>query len=88
MAVATRDNVFVGPTVYERSRIPSPVPTMLQVDPAIREQGDVMQVNFGPNHPSTHGVLRLVIDLNGERVVGLNAKIGWARRSACPPRGR
>jgi NADH-quinone oxidoreductase subunit D len=77
MAVATRDSVFVGPTVYERSRIPSPVPTMLQVDPAIREQGDVMQVNFGPNHPSTHGVLRLVIDLNGERIVGLNAVVGY-----------
>jgi NADH-quinone oxidoreductase subunit D len=77
MAVATRDSVFVGPAVYERSRIPSPVPTMLQVDPAIREQGDVMQVNFGPNHPSTHGVLRLVIDLNGERIVGLNAVVGY-----------
>jgi NADH-quinone oxidoreductase subunit D len=50
---------------------------MLQVDPAIREQGDVMQVNFGPNHPSTHGVLRLVIDLNGERIVGLNAVVGY-----------
>jgi NADH-quinone oxidoreductase subunit D len=77
MAVATRDSVFVGPAVYERSRIPSPVPTMLQVDPAIREQGDVMQVNFGPNHPSTHGVLRLVVDLNGERIVGLNAVVGY-----------
>jgi NADH-quinone oxidoreductase subunit D len=77
MAIATRDSVFVGPPVYERSRIPSPVPTMLQVDPAIQEQGDVMQVNFGPNHPSTHGVLRLVIDLNGERIVGLNAVVGY-----------
>ncbi len=36
-----------------------------------------MQVNFGPNHPSTHGVLRLVIDLNGERIVGLNAVVGY-----------
>src|SRR5437773_12030154 len=36
-----------------------------------------MTVNFGPNHPSTHGVLRLVIDLNGEEVVGLAAVIGY-----------
>src|SRR3712207_241502 len=36
-----------------------------------------MQVNFGPNHPSTHGVLRLVVDLHGERVVGLRAVIGY-----------
>ena len=38
---------------------------------------DVLQVNFGPNHPSTHGVLRLVVDLSGERVVGLRAVIGY-----------
>ena len=30
-----------------------------------------MTVNFGPNHPSTHGVLRLVVDLYGEDVTGL-----------------
>ena len=38
---------------------------------------DILQVNFGPNHPSTHGVLRLVVDLSGERVVGLRAVIGY-----------
>ncbi len=47
------------------------------MDPALREEGDILQVNFGPNHPSTHGVLRLVVDLNGERVVGLKAVIGY-----------
>ncbi len=36
-----------------------------------------MQVNFGPNHPSTHGVLRLIVDLDGETVVGLYAVIGY-----------
>jgi NADH-quinone oxidoreductase subunit D len=41
------------------------------------EQGDVMQVNFGPNHPSMHGVLRLVADLDGEEIVGLRAVIGY-----------
>jgi NADH-quinone oxidoreductase subunit D len=63
--------------IYEGSRIPSPTPTVLRVDPAIRESGDVLTVNFGPNHPSTHGVLRLEIDLSGEIVVGINAKIGY-----------
>ena len=28
-----------------------------------RESSDILQVNFGPNHPSTHGVLRLIVDL-------------------------
>ena len=65
------------PKIYEGSRIPSPIPTVLEVDPAVREQGDILQVNFGPNHPSTHGVLRLVVDLDGEKVVGLRAVIGY-----------
>jgi NADH-quinone oxidoreductase subunit D len=36
-----------------------------------------MTVNFGPNHPSTHGVLRLIVDLFGENVVGLEAVVGY-----------
>jgi NADH-quinone oxidoreductase subunit D len=63
--------------IYEGSRIPSPIPTVLQVDPSVQEEGDILQINFGPNHPSTHGVLRLVVDLNGERVVGLRAVVGY-----------
>jgi NADH-quinone oxidoreductase subunit D len=62
--------------IYEGSRIP-PVPTLLQVPEALRDSEDLLQVNFGPNHPSTHGVLRLVVDLSGERVVGLRAVIGY-----------
>jgi NADH-quinone oxidoreductase subunit D len=62
------------PAIYEGSRIPSPVPTILARDPALE---DVLTVNFGPNHPSTHGVLRLIVDLHGERVVGLDAVIGY-----------
>jgi NADH-quinone oxidoreductase subunit D len=62
--------------IYEGTRIPAPVPTMLQVLPEERTE-DILEVNFGPNHPSTHGVLRLVIDLDGERVVGLRAVIGY-----------
>ncbi|HWH54409.1 MAG TPA: NADH-quinone oxidoreductase subunit D [Gaiellaceae bacterium] len=63
--------------IYDGSRIPAPVPTVLPVDPAQRESGDVLTVNFGPNHPSTHGVLRLEVDLDGEVVVGINAKVGY-----------
>lgn len=38
-------------------------------------------VNFGPQHPSTHGVLCLVIELDGERVVDVVPKIGYLHRS-------
>ncbi len=63
--------------IYDGTRIPSPVPTVLRVPPELYEDGDILEINFGPNHPSTHGVLRLTLELNGERVVGLNAVVGY-----------
>ena len=65
------------PRIYEGSHIPSPIPTILQVPEELRDSENLLQVNFGPNHPSTHGVLRLIVDLNGEQVVGLRAVIGY-----------
>jgi NADH-quinone oxidoreductase subunit D len=65
------------PRIYEGTRIPSPTPTILEVPEAIRESENLLQVNFGPNHPSTHGVLRLIVDLDGEDVVGLRAVVGY-----------
>jgi NADH-quinone oxidoreductase subunit D len=65
------------PRIYEGTRIPSPVPTVLQVPEELEGSEDILQVNFGPNHPSMHGVLRLIIDLHGERVVGTRAVIGY-----------
>jgi NADH-quinone oxidoreductase subunit D len=65
------------PQIYGGTRIPSPIPTVLQLTDELRVSDDVMTVNFGPNHPSTHGVLRLVVDLHGEQVVGLAAVVGY-----------
>jgi NADH-quinone oxidoreductase subunit D len=50
---------------------------VLELREDLRTSEDVLTVNFGPNHPSTHGVLRLVVDLHGEEVVGLAAVIGY-----------
>src|SRR5918998_1775125 len=38
---------------------------------------ETMTVNMGPQHPSTHGVLRLVLELSGETVVEANTTIGY-----------
>ena len=65
------------PRIYEGTRIPSPTPSVLEVREDLRTSEDVLTINFGPNHPSTHGVLRLVVDLHGEEVVGLAAVIGY-----------
>jgi NADH-quinone oxidoreductase subunit D len=70
-------DLATGPPIYEGSRIPQPIPTILLVPPEAEESGDVLTVNFGPNHPSTHGVLRLVVSLDGETVVGVRAVIGY-----------
>lgn len=39
--------------------------------------GEVLTVNFGPQHPSTHGVLRLVVDLDGEVIRRVRPVIGY-----------
>ena len=36
-----------------------------------------MTVNMGPQHPATHGVLRLVIELDGEQIVSAEPTIGY-----------
>src|SRR5262245_10329848 len=38
---------------------------------------ETMTVNMGPQHPSTHGVLRLVLELSGETVVSADTTIGF-----------
>jgi NADH-quinone oxidoreductase subunit D len=38
---------------------------------------DLMVINMGPQHPSTHGVLRLVLELRGEEVVSLQPVVGY-----------
>lgn len=37
----------------------------------------LMRINMGPQHPSTHGVLRLVVDLDGEVVAAVKPQIGY-----------
>jgi NADH-quinone oxidoreductase subunit D len=39
--------------------------------------GDLLTVNFGPQHPSTHGVLRLIVDLDGETIRRVKPVIGY-----------
>jgi NADH-quinone oxidoreductase subunit D len=39
-----------------------------------------MEINMGPQHPSTHGVLRLVLHLDGEEIRGVRPVIGYLHR--------
>ena len=50
----------------------------------VREHGELstqdMTLNIGPQHPATHGVLRVVIDLDGEKISRAQPVIGYMHR--------
>ena len=39
-----------------------------------------MTLNMGPQHPSTHGVLRVILKLDGETVIDLDCDVGYLHR--------
>jgi NADH-quinone oxidoreductase subunit D len=47
---------------------------------SVELRGESMTLNIGPQHPSTHGVLRLVADVDGERITKLEPTIGYMHR--------
>ena len=70
----------------------APIPAPDQINPGIEAvvadaklnhhgtdptSDQTMIINMGPQHPSTHGVLRLVVEIDGETVVSLAPDIGY-----------
>src|SRR5262249_55114843 len=45
--------------------------------PEAEEDGDTMIINMGPQHPSTHGVLRVMLELDAETVLRAKAVVGY-----------
>ncbi len=43
--------------------------------------GDLLEVSMGPHHPSTHGVFRMMVTLDGETVVRLKPVFGYLHRN-------
>jgi NADH-quinone oxidoreductase subunit D len=65
-------------SIYEH--IP-PFPPRTEREAEFYTLGDgQMLINMGPQHPSTHGVLRVVLKLDGEKVVDLDPVLGYLHR--------
>jgi NADH-quinone oxidoreductase subunit D len=62
---APTDRVLAVPSPQEITR------------PALEGKKETMVLNMGPHHPSTHGVLRLVVELDGETVVNVAPDVGY-----------
>ncbi|MCP4360715.1 MAG: NADH-quinone oxidoreductase subunit D [Chloroflexi bacterium] len=51
------------------------------IDPGTGMKTDKITVNMGPQHPSTHGVFRMVATLDGETIVDLKPVMGYLHRN-------
>src|ERR1700719_3143069 len=64
---------------------PDPVTRVVAEDAKLRHRddndiGEKMVLNMGPSHPATHGVLRLVLELDGEIIIKAAPDIGFLHR--------
>ena len=50
----------------------------------LQQEADTVElmINMGPQHPSTHGVFRLVLGIDGERIVSVEPHIGYLHRGS------
>ena len=69
-------------TVSSASTTPvPPYPPRTEREAEFYNLGDgEMLINLGPQHPSTHGVLRVVLKIDGEQVVDLDPVLGYLHR--------
>lgn len=59
------------------SSIPGPAMELVRDD----DDRETYYLNMGPQHPSTHGVLRLQLHLEGERILAVSPVIGYGHRA-------
>jgi len=72
---ATQDDFYISPEKYNPQLMPH-TGRVPQPERFVRN----MQLNFGPQHPAAHGVLRLVLQLDGETVTKADPHIGLLHR--------
>src|SRR3546814_8229601 len=76
--------IWIAPLVAGRRKGEGGGRLMAAVEPKIK----TMTMNFGPQHPAAHGVLRLVMEMDGEVIERLDPHIGLLQigRASCRER--
>lgn len=75
--LSTADDSF---TVQKDTQRPNYVPNKSLGDDYESRKVRHYTVNFGPQHPAAHGVLRLILELNGEEIVRADPHVGLLHR--------
>ena len=71
-----------GPATSDPASPPLAAPAGVHVRPVRDEfHGDLLEVSMGPHHPSTHGVFRMQVTLDGETIVRLKPVFGYLHRN-------
>lgn len=52
----------------------------MAIQQTIKLKKKSFKLNFGPQHPAAHGVLRMILDMNGEHVTNIDTHIGLLHR--------
>lgn len=74
---STTDGEYAG---FEQIGIPDrPPQTEREREIYTLNEGEML-INFGPQHPSTHGVMRLVVKVRGEVIVDIDPVLGYLHR--------
>jgi len=58
-----------------------PADTITRREVSYDHEGETLEVSMGPHHPSTHGVFRMDVKLEGERIVRLKPVLGYLHRN-------
>ena len=69
--MSTTQEIQFGEAAARASRAADELPEL---------QGEKMVLNMGPSHPSTHGVLRIILELDGETITKATPDVGYLHR--------